>query len=211
MIEVIPSINHSDPAEIRRRIKLVESYVQWVHVDVSDGIFGSAKIFNDPGALHGFKTPARIELHLMIDKPEEHLTDWLKTPAERFLVHAESARDFPAIAEKLRIEHRKIGCALHPDTSPDAYARYSHLTTYVLVVGVIPGLSGQQMRPGTIEKISTLRRAYPDATIEADGGVSLALGTAKRAVQAGASALCSGYDIFSSKDIARTVERFRSL
>ena len=182
-----------------------------MHVDVSDGVFASVKIFNDPQALYDFTTPVNIELHLMIDKPEKHLENWLKTRAKRFLVHIESTRNFSAIAEKLHSENREIGCALHPNTPADAYAMYASLTPYVLVLGVVPGPSGQHMQPGIIEKISTLRAAYPNVTIEVDGGVSLALGTAKKAVEAGADALCSGYDIFSSKDIAYTIEQFRNL
>ncbi|MDO8558418.1 MAG: hypothetical protein Q7S09_04515 [bacterium] len=211
MIEVIPSINHKDPEEIRRRIRLVEPYVHWVHVDVSDGVFSSVKIFNDPAALYDFKTPLNIELHLMIDRPEEHLAEWLKTGAKRFLVHVESTTNFSMIKERLDKESREIGVALCPETPEGAYAPHAPLTPYVLVLGVTPGPSGQTMRSDIIDKVVRLRRQFPSCIIEVDGGVSLALGTAKAAAGAGANALCSGFEIFSSSDIAHTVEQFRNL
>lgn len=211
MIEIIPSINHNDPAEIRRRIHLVEPYVTWVHVDVSDGVFSSARIFNDPEELYGFKTPLNIELHLMINKPEEHLASWLKTPAKRFLVHVESTAKFPEIQKKIVEQNRQVGVALRPETPEDAYAPYAFQIPYVLVLGVTPGPSGQVMQPHIISKVMRLRQQFPSCIIEVDGGVSLKLGTAKKAAKAGASALCSGYEIFSSPDIAHTVEQFRKL
>ncbi len=211
MIEIIPSINHSDPKEIRRRIRLVEPYVSWVHVDVSDGIFSSAKIFNNPAALYDLKTPLHIELHLMVDKPEDHLKEWLKTGAKRFLVHIESTQKFSEIQGELTGENREIGLALHPDTSESVYAPYAPQVPYVLVLGVTPGPSGQAMQAHIIDKVMRLRQKHPSCIIEVDGGVSLALGTAKKAAEAGANVLCSGYEVFSSADIAHTVEQFRKL
>lgn len=211
MTEIIPSINHPDPAEIRRRIKLVEPYVSWVHVDVSDGIFTSQKFFNDPEALVGFETTAQMELHLMTDKPEAYLDAWLRTPAARFWIHVESTAAFDDIRERLAREGREIGCALRPETSAAAFAPYATACNYVMALGVDPGPSGQQMQPHIIEKISTLRKAHPDAIIEVDGGVSLALGTAKKCVEARADILVVGHEIFSSPDIPHAIEKFRNL
>ncbi|MDP3963663.1 MAG: hypothetical protein Q8Q39_04150 [bacterium] len=211
MTEIIPSINHSDPDEIRRRIRLVEPYVQWVHVDVSDGIFASTKIFNDPAALYDFKTPLNIELHLMIDKPEDHLDAWLKTAAKRFLVHSESTRRFNEISQRLGEEGRQVGLALNPETSEDAYDPYAVITPYVLILGVTPGPSGQVMQPHIIQKVMRLRHNHPDCIIEVDGGVSLKRDTARQALRAGANALCCGNEIFSSSAAGVVITRLQNL
>lgn len=211
MPEIIPSINHYDPAEIRRRIRLVEPYVSWVHVDVSDGIFASVKIFNQPEALYNFKTPVNIELHLMIDKPEGHLDAWLKTAAKRFLVHIESTKDYCAVWEKLSAAGVETGFAMRPETFIEAYDPHAEFVKYVLILGVIPGPSGQHMQPGMVEKVMRLRQKHPDCIIEVDGDVNLQEGTAKAFVAAGANVLCAGNDIFSSKDIGKTIEEFRNL
>lgn len=211
MVEVIPSINHSDPEELRRRIRQVEPYVRWVHVDVSDGIFASVKIFNDPSALYNFFTPLNIELHLMIEKPEEHLDAWLKTGARRLLVHIESTNSFAMIRRRVLRAEREIGAALHPATSPEAYDAYAELTNYVLVLGVTPGPSGQKMQPHCINTVMHLRERHPKCIIEVDGGVSIIKGTAHKLVAAGANNLCVGHEIFSSGDIAATIEAFRTL
>lgn len=211
MIEIIPSINHYDPAEIRRRINLVAPYVQWVHVDVSDGIFSSMKIFNDPAALYDFQTPVNIELHLMIDKPEDHIAAWLKTGTKRFLVHIESTKDFCGVWERLQAAGAETGLAMKPETAIETYDPHAEFVKYVLVLGVTPGPSGQDMQPGMVEKVMRLRRKHPDCIIEVDGGVSLTKGTAKKVLEAGANVLCSGAEIFSSTDIGKTIEEFRSL
>ena len=189
----------------------MEPHVSWVHVDVSDGVFASIMIFNDPAALIGLESRANIELHLMIDKPEEHLTDWLKTPAKRFLVHVESTKDFCAVWEKLTAAGVETGLAMKPETPLEEYDPHAEFVKYVLILGVTPGPSGQHMQHDIINKVMHLRHKHPRCTIEIDGGVSLPLGTAKKAIEAGANVLVSGYDIFSSNDIAKTIERFRSL
>jgi ribulose-phosphate 3-epimerase len=210
VIEIIPSINHADAAEMRRRIRLVEPHVSWVHVDVSDGIFSSVKVFNEPEALYGFETKANIELHLMIDKPEDHLGEWLKTGAKRFLVHIESTADFCGVWERLNSAGVETGFAMKPETPIESYEPHYEWVKYVLILGVAPGPSGQLMQPNIIEKIALLRQKFPEAKIEVDGGVSLALGTAKKAADAGANALCSGYEIFSSDNALDVLEKFKN-
>ena len=59
-IEIIPSINVSDFTELKTKIKLVEPYVKWAHLDVSDGEFSKHVSWHEPKDLVGFKTKLKL-------------------------------------------------------------------------------------------------------------------------------------------------------
>ena len=54
MAEIIPSINVNDFEELSRRIKMVEPFVDWVHIDVSDGTFSKHVSWHESKDLIGF-------------------------------------------------------------------------------------------------------------------------------------------------------------
>lgn len=211
--EIIPSVNHPDTREVLRRLRLLEPHVEWAHVDVADGIFTSQKIFNDPSAFHNFSTPLKIEHHLMIAKPEDFLDAWMRTGARRLIVHYESTDRLQGVIERCRMSPSgvELTLALRPETPWEVLVPYFSVVRRVLILGVEPGPSGQEMQPHIIEKISTLKQNHSDVIIEVDGGVSIERGTARQAVAAGADILVAAREIFSSNDIPATVERFRRL
>src|SRR3989344_3726667 len=87
MIEIIPSINVSDFKELKKQIKKVEPYAKWAHLDVSDGVFTKHVSWHDPKELVGFKTKLKLEVHLMVDRPERELVEWLIKPVNRVIFH----------------------------------------------------------------------------------------------------------------------------
>ncbi|HEY4497206.1 MAG TPA: hypothetical protein VJC20_00385, partial [Candidatus Paceibacterota bacterium] len=70
MVEIIPSINIDSFKELEQKVRLVEPYVAWAHIDVSDGVFTKHVSWHDPKELVGFKTSIRLEIHLMVKNPE---------------------------------------------------------------------------------------------------------------------------------------------
>lgn len=77
MSEIIPSINVRTFEEVKERIKKVEPYVKWCHLDVTDGIFSKHLTWHNPRDLLNFKTKLNIEVHLMVERPEEIIDQWL--------------------------------------------------------------------------------------------------------------------------------------
>jgi pentose-5-phosphate-3-epimerase len=77
MVEIIPSINVSEFSEAEERIKKVEDYVNWVHLDVSDGVFTKHVSWHEPKDLIDYKSKVKIEVHLMISNPEKQIESWL--------------------------------------------------------------------------------------------------------------------------------------
>lgn len=218
MIEIIPSINVRTFEEAKERIKKVEPFVQWVHLDVTDGIFSKHLTWHDPADLAelvGSDPPKEgqtllrlsIEVHLMVQEPEKIIDQWLVKPIKRVIVHLEATKDLDVIIKKCREARVEVGLALNPETPWEKTKPWFKKIDTILVLAVHPGPSGQPAQEDIFVKIIHLRKACPGCTIEFDGGVNPE--TAKKAKEAGASLLVAGNYIFGSADIKRAIETLR--
>src|SRR3989338_58093 len=97
MTEILPAIIVNNFKELEEKIKLVEPYVKWVHIDVMDGKFTPQTSWPySEGAIADLlklDTKLNIEIHLMIDKPEKTIDVWIASSAKRFLIHYESTHE----------------------------------------------------------------------------------------------------------------------
>ena len=81
----------------------------------------------------------------------------------------------------------------------------------VLVMTVVPGLGGQSLIPGTLDKVSTLKKYCDendfDIDIEVDGGINDV--TSEKAVEAGANILVVGSYVWKSDDYTAAINKIR--
>ncbi|KKT91390.1 MAG: Ribulose-phosphate 3-epimerase [Parcubacteria group bacterium GW2011_GWC1_45_13] len=117
MVEIIPSINVSDFDELKKRIKKVEPYFKWAHLDVSDGVFTKHVSWHDPKDLVGLKTKLKLEVHLMIDRPERTIEEWLIKPVSRVIFHQEATKDHRLLIDKIQghVRHVCPECIIEVD------------------------------------------------------------------------------------------------
>ena len=207
MLEIIPSINVPTFEEVQERIKKVEPYVLWCHLDVTDGVFSKHLTWRDPADLPRLDTALSIEAHLMIVEPERVIEQWLVKPVKRVIVHLEAAKDIGLIIQKCREAGVQIGLAINPETFWGKFQPWFGRVDLLQVLAVSPGPSGQKMGAGALDKIRHLRAACPSCIIEADGGVNLE--TAPRAAEAGASVLVAGNAIFSGDNVKKSIDNLR--
>lgn len=197
-IEIIPTILVKSFSEVKQRIKQVENFVNWVQLDIMDGVFVDNETWNKPSDLKGFKTRVRLEAHLMIEKPEEVIDEWLEV-VDRVIVHYEATNNIS--------EGKRIGLAINPETSIDVVKPFLNNLDLVLCMTVNPGWGGQEFQQGTLDKIKALRKLWPDGNIEVDGGINPE--TAKKTIKAGANLICAGTYIFKSKNIKEAIEKLK--
>ena len=205
-IEIIPSINAPTFAEVQERIRKVESFVSWCHLDVTDGVFSKHLTWNDPRDLPQLQTKLKCEAHLMVERPEDVIDRWLVAPIDRIIVHLEAMLDTECLTmiRKCHEAAREIGFAINPETSWTAFEPWFGKADLFLPLGVPPGASGQKPDWDMIlGKISNIRQACPSCIIEADGGINPE--TAKGAAEAGANILVAGSAIFDSPDIVQAI------
>ena len=203
MVEIIPAINAKTWEEARDKIRRVEHYTKWIHLDVADGTFTKNTLWHNPLDLVGFETVAKLEIHLMEDHPEERFEAWLLPQVKRIIVHEEVVHDFDFIVSECHREKVEAGIAIAPDTSWTRLKPYIGKADLLQVLAVHPGLAGQEFQAHNYSKIKHLRALCPDCKIEVDGGVKL--GVARLAAEAGADILAAASSVFGASDIDQAI------
>ena len=207
MVEIIPSINVLTFAEVQERIKKIEPYVSWCHLDVTDGIFSTHPTWRNPKDLSLLDTKLFIEVHLMVEEPEKILDQWLIEPIKRIIVHLEASKDIDSIIDQCKKAGIECGLAIRPDTLWSVLVPWEKKVDLIQVLAVNPGPSGQAMDAEIVDKILHLRAACNKCIIEVDGGINPV--TAKQAHIAGANIFVSSGYIFSHADIGAAIKELQ--
>ena len=225
-MRIIPAINCKTFACVKKRIEEAQTFLPtggWLQVDVSDGKFSasvsspralsyrrrpvssgvvSSKSWNNPEALAKWLkekkiTGIKFEIHLMVVDPKPWVMRWFEAGAKRVIVHVEALtpKDIPFLEG---FGKGKVGIALVPNTSLKQAESYLKHFSFVQLLAVHPGFSGQRFERNVLEKIVFLKAAHPEATIEIDGGVNDT--TAPSIKDAGADIVVSSSFIFDAKD-----------
>ncbi len=214
-IEIAPSILASNFAKLGEDVRAVEQGgADVIHVDVMDGHFVPNISLAVPvvASLHK-ATRLPLDVHLMIERPEEYIERFVKAGANRVLIHQEATVHLDRALTMIRELGAQAGAAINPATPVATLTDVFDKVDTVLVMSVNPGFGGQKFIPGAIEKIRQLnqwRARYNGAfRIEVDGGVD-AENTAELA-QAGANTFVAGTSIFHTPDPAAAVRQIRKL
>jgi ribulose-phosphate 3-epimerase len=214
-IEIAPSILASNFAKLGDDIRSVEEGgADVIHVDVMDGHFVPNISIGVPvvASLHK-ATRLPLDVHLMIERPEEYIERFARAGASRILIHQEATVHLDRALTMIRENGAEAGAAINPATPVATLTDVFGKIDTVLVMSVNPGFGGQKFIPQAIEKIRQLnqwRARYNGAfRIEVDGGVD-AENTADLA-QAGANTFVAGTSIFHASDPAAAVRQLRKL
>ena len=186
----------------------------WVHVDVMDGHFVPNLTFGPKMVADLHKaTRLPLDVHLMIEGPDDWVERYVDAGAAYVVVHVEAARDMSATLARIRARGAKAGVTLNPDTPVDRVLPYLGQVDLALVMSVNPGFGGQKFVESAIGKLQRLRKEI-DARmlaveLEVDGGVKL--DNVRRVVEAGASVVVAGSAVFEAPDgVAGALKKFRA-
>lgn len=211
-MQVIPSINTTDFEVIKKQMREIQGLgAEWAHIDVTDGKFSKTVLWNNPKELEAsdIKYQVNIEVHLMIDNPDEVLGEWLRAGVKRTIIHLEAAKDVEAMKRQCEAVGAELALAVNPDTPIENLLLYRGWIKQILILAVHPGLPGQKFLPDQLGKIRALRVKMSNAKIEVDGGINLE--TAKLCKEAGAEILVSASYIFNSADPKVAYEQLRNV
>ncbi len=210
---VAPSILSADFARLGEEVAAVTAAgADWIHVDVMDGHF-VPPITIGPVVVHGIRaaTPLPLDVHLMIERPERQLDEFVKAGADRITVHVEACADVPAVLDRIRRSGAKVGLSLNPPTPMETVRPLLHLIDQLLVMSVNPGWGGQPFVDGSLERFAIARRMRADTAttflIEVDGGIYPH--NAPDVVAAGADVLVAGTAVFKQPDYATAIAALR--
>ena len=195
---VSPSLLSADLANLSSEIKAVEAAgADWLHIDVMDGHFVPNLTMGPPVVASIKKvTSLPLDVHLMIENPQDYLLPFVKSGADILTVHIETLTDAKAVLDQIHHLGIKAGLSLRPSTSVDHIIPFLEEIDLVLVMTVNPGFSGQKFMPESVEKIKVIRKKAPQLLISVDGGINVH--TKKECVGAGADILVAGNYIFKN-------------
>jgi ribulose-phosphate 3-epimerase len=214
-IIISASILSADLSQLGEEIKKAEEAgVDWIHVDVMDGVFVPT-ITMGPVIVEACRrsTTLPIDVHLMILEPARHITDFANAGASNITIHIETCPNILADLQQIRSLGCNAGVVLNPDTPASAIRNTLGNVDLVLVMSVHPGASGQAYLPGTDEKIIQIRRdldaAGSNAWLEVDGGVNPE--NIKRISDCGADVFVAATAVFrSTLGIKQAVKTLKS-
>ena len=210
---IAPSILSADFSRLGDEIKAVETAgADWIHADVMDGHF-VPNITIGPLIVEAVRrvTSLPIDVHLMIQNPDDYIPAFVEAGASLISVQVEASIHLNRSLELIRECGARPGVVLNPSTPIQTLEWIIDIVDYVLIMSVNPGFGGQAFIKNSLEKVRTLRqsirRKNQNTLIEIDGGVNE--NTIAEIAAAGVDVFVAGSAIFGSRDYQATISAFR--
>lgn len=204
MIQIAPSILAANFAKLGEEVKEVEQAgATLIHIDVMDGHFVPNISFGSI-VLDAIRplTKLPLDVHLMIENPDQYIEQFAKAGADYITVHVEACRHLHRTIQLIRSYGVKAGVVLNPHTPIESIQHILEDIDMVLLMTVNPGFGGQKFIHSVVPKIEALSTMIKerglDIAIEIDGGITAE--TIVPCAQAGATIFVAGSAIYSKED-----------
>jgi len=203
------SILDLDFAHLERELRKIESGgTDFIHLDIMDGNFVPNISFG-PRIVESIKsiTSLPLEVHLMIEKPENHIKSFINAGGDIIIVHYETSKHLDRLIQTINEAGVKSGIALNPATPLSVIEYLINKINILLIMTVNPGFGGQKFIPGMIAKIESARKIIDNQkksiSLAVDGGINL--DNIPEVVNAGAEVIVAGQIISKSANPEMTI------
>jgi len=203
-----PSILAADFGRLSEQVQTVlDAGAPVIHVDVMDGHF-VPPITMGPLAVEAIADQvraagAKIDVHLMIERPERQIDAFAEAGADSITIHAEATPHLHYALQAIKAAGCLNGLALNPGTAADAVSELE--PDMVLCMTVNPGWGGQKFLEHSLSKLVRIRDLVgPDTAVEVDGGIDAE--TAAKCAAAGATVFVAGTAVFGAPDPAQAIQ-----
>ena len=212
-MKIAPSILSANFAELGKEIKDVENGgADYIHIDVMDGHF-VPNITMGPMVVKAVRplTELPLDVHLMIENPDQYIEEFAEAGADYITVHVEAAPHLHRTIQLIKSKGVKAGVVLNPATPADWIKPILPDIDMVLLMTVNPGFGGQSFISSVVPKIKQIRswaeEVNPGLEIEVDGGINPE--TAAICAEAGADVFVAGSAIYNKEDRGAAIDELR--
>lgn len=211
-----PSILAADFSKLGEELQTCsDAGVQWFHCDIMDGHF-VPNISYGPGivdAVRNSQPDSFLDVHLMIENPDQYLEDFADAGADLISVHYEACPHLHRTIQSISQLGCMTGVVVNPATSINLLKPILPDVDLVLIMSVNPGFGGQKFIKSSVEKVRDLAALREEAglsfLIEIDGGVGK--GNVKKLTDAGVDIYVAGSSIFRADDVPEAISELKSL
>ena len=213
---IAPSILAADFSQLGKDINdAVKGGVNWIHCDIMDGHF-VPNISYGPGIVKAAASSAPdafMDVHLMIENPDQYVEDYVNAGADLITVHYETCPHLHRSIQNIKKYGIMAGVAINPATSISVIEPILEYVDLVLIMSVNPGFGGQSFIEnsyGRLQHLATFREERElSFLIEVDGGVGVK--NIEKVTQSGAEVLVAGSSVFKADDITARVKELYQL
>lgn len=212
MVKISPSILSCDFARMKDDINTISNLVEYLHIDVMDGVFVNNISIGIP-VVKALRPHFDIvfDTHLMIVNPEKYIKQFAEAGSDIITFHLEATQNSNEVIDLIHSYNVKAGISIKPKTSVEELIPYLDKVELILVMSVEPGFGGQKFDSTALEKISWLKKQKEEHgysyEIEVDGGING--DTGKLCKDRGVDVLVSGSYIFNKDDREAAINSLR--
>jgi ribulose-phosphate 3-epimerase len=200
-IKIAPSILSADFARLGEQVQeATRAGADYIHIDVMDGRFVPQITIGAPvvAAIRRW-TDLPLDVHLMVETPEQQVEQFVRAGANIITVHMETCAHAHRVVQMIKNSGCRVGVSINPATSITVLDEILPEIDLALLMTVNPGFGGQSFIKSTLGKIGRMRaeleRRGLNVELEVDGGINTV--TAPQVVAAGASVLVAGAAVFN--------------
>ena len=216
-IHLAPSILSADFFRLGEHTReAIEAGCRWIHVDVMDGHF-VPNITIGPVVAASLselcrETGSVLDVHLMIENPEQYVEAFAKAGADIITVHVETCSHLHRVVQLIKSAGCRAGVTLNPATSLETIREILPHVDLVLIMSVNPGFGGQKFIQGSLTKIAAARQMLREcgsrAYLQVDGGVKPS--NIRSVVNSGADVIVAGSAVFGGPEsVAENVDALK--
>lgn len=217
-LQISVSTNPPKLEDLPNYIKEIDNLdIDFIHCDVMDGKFVTNTTFNYKMVeTINTLTSKKLDVHLMVQNPTKTIKKYIKSGADILTIHYEVYKNKHKLIKDLlniRKNGSYAGLSFSPNTPVEEILPYLYFCDLLLVMSVVPGRSGQEFIPQTIDKLKQINNFLVSQEltlfIEVDGGVNLS--NARNLKENNVNSVVLGNYLFSSKNKQEAIAKIKNI